>query len=613
MSRRKSKTLCGRSLRKTRLTSNKRRAAVAVQVAVSLTLLTGFAGLTIDVGAMYSAKSDLQRAADAAALAAASQLAAFDQGDPQSLARDLAEEYVSKNIVFGQQLSLAQSDVEFGRAVYDQVSGSYTFSPTTNFPDAVRVKVRMTADSPNGKMPLYFGRVLGVSDQDVEAEAIAMMVPRDIAIVADLSASHTDDSELRNYKNTDINLHEVWGGIPGGIDDDTSTWNGDEFPLDPDGSSAQMAGPAWGLFKELGWGTETLNSAYDPTADAGLIKLQSYQNWNDAQLDGYLSDLGYSNDEIDAITASSYDGNGAWDERVAVALGLARWDSGKPGGLWENLGVDPMDAGNGNDWVGGGELVWVETFGDRSVSESQAVWQDYIMNYVSKNWTQMYNANSNFRYQFGLKTFVNFLMERRPSNSQTPELANTAHQPMQAVKDAVSHLSDLLDTLETNDLLSLEVYGTLGRHEVDLTTDYASVGDRLEEMQAGHYDGWTNMGGGIQRAIEELSSSRARPISRKVMIVLTDGYANVNAYGTAGDYTGGKSYAIDKANEAAALGIRLFAVSVGSDSDTDLMDELAEIGSGVHFHAEGSIENYSSQLEEIFSTLGGTRPVELIQ
>ena len=594
-------------------TGLRRRAAVAVQVALSLTVLVGFTGLTVDVGAMYNAKSDLQRAADAAALAAASRLASYSEGDPLLLARAQADNYVSRNKVFGRELTLAESDVEFGRAVYDTASGSYTFSPTNTFPDAVRVRLRMTSDSPNGRMPLYFARVLGVSDLDVEAQAVAMMVPRDIAVVADLSASHTDDSELRNYQNTTINLHEVWDNFPGGIGDGGSTWNGDEFPVDPNGYSAQMGGPAWGFFKAMGWGAETIDAGYNPTTDTGLVKLQSYQYWNKSQLDGYLADRGYSQEEIDAITAPSYDGNGAWDERVAVALGLARWDSGKPGGLWETLGIPPSDSGNGNNWVGGGELTWVETFGDRSISESKTVFQDYIKNYMSKTWTQMYQANSNFRYRFGLKTFINYLLERRTKNSQTPELADAPHQPMQAVKDAVSHMSTLLNDLETNDQLSLEIYGTTARHEVDLTNNYALVSDRLNEMQAGYYDGWTNMGGGIQRAIEELTSSRARPISRKVMILLTDGWANVNVNGGAGDYVGGEAYARNMVSQAASLGIRVFAVSVGSDADTSLMEDLAQMGSGEHFHAEGSISNYSSQLEQIFATLGGTRPVELIQ
>ena len=45
------------------------RGAVAVQVAVMAPILIGFAAFSIDVGLMFNAKTDLQRAADAAALA----------------------------------------------------------------------------------------------------------------------------------------------------------------------------------------------------------------------------------------------------------------------------------------------------------------------------------------------------------------------------------------------------------------------------------------------------------------------------------------------------------------------------------------------------------------
>ena len=55
-------------------TSSRRRGAIVVQIALMLTAIAGFAALTIDVGAMYNAKADLQRTADAAALAGAAAL-----------------------------------------------------------------------------------------------------------------------------------------------------------------------------------------------------------------------------------------------------------------------------------------------------------------------------------------------------------------------------------------------------------------------------------------------------------------------------------------------------------------------------------------------------------
>ena len=52
--------------------NTRRRAVVAVQVLVLLVVLIGAAALTIDVGAMFNARADLQRTVDAGALAGAS-------------------------------------------------------------------------------------------------------------------------------------------------------------------------------------------------------------------------------------------------------------------------------------------------------------------------------------------------------------------------------------------------------------------------------------------------------------------------------------------------------------------------------------------------------------
>jgi hypothetical protein len=606
---------------------------VAVFVAMMLVVLVGFAALAVDVGVLYNTRAELQRTTDAAALAAAAMLTEYEEGDPIDLARNEAVSYVQRNSVFGRSMDIeTDTDVVFGRAYYNDETGTYDFVPGEELPDAVSVRVRHTEGSPNGSIPLYFARVFGMHDTEMTTRAIAIIVPRDIAVVADLSGSHTDDSELSSYADTEVNLHEVWDKFPGGIDTvtDGGNWPDDidweNIPWDQDIIPAeflteegknQAVGPAWGYMQKMGYGTEQVDSTYSPTSDDGLIRLAYNTNWSDNQLRSFLFERGYITSEVNAIMSRSYDGSGAWNERVAAALGLAQWSSGH--GVDPNTGEQPLwmkeglSPGNGNNQLGSGELNWTATFGDRSISASTSIWNNYISNYMYTTGTRLYQSNSSFRYRFGVKTFINYLMESRPSHSQTPELAETPHQPMQAVKDAVTVLTGYIDELESEDQVSLEIYGTTALHEVDLTFDYAQVSNRLNEMQAGHYDSWTNMGGGLQRAIEELGSDRARGTSRKTIILLTDGYANVDEYGHTGNETSGAEYAVEKAQEAAALGIRIFAVSVGVNSNQTLMDQIAEIGNGEHLHAEGSIDEYSAQLLQIFVQLGGKRPVELIR
>lgn len=65
--------------------------AVAVLVALTLTVLCGFSALAIDYGMLASSKQDMQNAADAAALAAAAELASGNYLNVYSAAKDFCE------------------------------------------------------------------------------------------------------------------------------------------------------------------------------------------------------------------------------------------------------------------------------------------------------------------------------------------------------------------------------------------------------------------------------------------------------------------------------------------------------------------------------------------
>jgi Flp pilus assembly protein TadG len=587
-------------------------------VVVMMTVLLGFAALTFDLGVLYNTKGDLQRSCDAAALAAASALSDWSMGDPTYSARQSAMDYVARNAVWNHELQLDPvQDIVFGRVNFNESTWQYEFTPTDTAPDAVHIRLRMTGESPNGVIPLYFARIFGRTSTELQTEAMAIMTPRDVAIVADLSASHTDDSEIRNYEETEINLYDVWDDLPGGSDDvaacDGVTCEeglacsaGACVPAGP----GALAGPSWGYTRNLGFGTETITTSYDPTTDPGMIRLAYNANWTNAALSAYLTAQGYNAAEVTALMSRNYDTSGAYPYRVAAALGLAYWNSGIAGGLWQTRGAPP---GNNNAWVSASEMEWSENILSESMTAAADIWVDYINTYMRGTSSEMYQANANFRYRFGIKTIVNYLMEKRPSYAQTPELGGARTQPMQAVKDAVSYLTDYIDALDTDDKLSLEVYGTTGRHEVDLTRDYHLVSNRLNEMQAGHYDSWTNVGAGLHRAIEELTGTRARFTAKKMIILLTDGNANVDEAGNVGYTSGGNAYALERAQAAAEQGIHIFAVSVGAESNQSLMQQIADIGNGEWFHAGGSIEEYSAELADIFIRLGGTRPVELIR
>lgn len=591
-----------------RLRRHGRRAGVVVQVAVMSTLMMGMAALAIDIGSLYAARAELQSAADSSALAAAANLAGDGTRDPKDLAREAADEYARRNKVAGKYAGVNSSnDVEFGRAIYDSTTKKFAFSAGGTNCDAVRITLRREDGSEGGPIPLTFANVFGHSKKGVQAHATAVLIPRDIAVVIDLSGSMNDDSELKHYKRYQGERGTWRDGIYVNLRDNWCALNGPEadHPYVPGKESetqyAGDTGPSFGLMDT--WGTEVVPESYDPASDSGLLYLPKSSNWSITKVTNSLTSRGYSADERTILTSGSRDGtSNVWLNRAGVCLGLADWKSGRPGG---------KSGGDGDSYVENSEVTWISYPSWRSSWK----WSDYI-NWVATNnesSSDMYAVNHAFRYRYGVKTFVNYLLEIQPYNNKVSVFWQTPEQPLRAVKDAVQSLVDTVVGLDGLDQMSLEIFATTARHEVNLSENLQGVADKLYSMQAAHYDGSTNIGGGLLTGIAELESSRVRKSAAKVIVLMSDGKPNINENGSYQEGDSTDNWVKECAQEAADKGMRIYTISVGSDADTAIMEAIAAIGKGQHFHAEGTPEEYSDQLDMIFRALGGKRPVALIE
>lgn len=586
--------------------NTQKHGGVVVQVALFSTVMVGMGALAIDVGAMYATRTELQAAVDAAALAAAANLVGDGVDDPRNMAIQAADEFARRNSVLRRHVGIdADRDIEFGSAAYDGSSQRFTFQPGGQNFDAVRVTVRRTANSQGGPLQLTFAQMFGYQTKDLWASATAVLIPRDIAVVIDLSGSMNDDSEFyhyRRYRGDDgswrdgiqINLRDIWCALNGPPP---------TFPYIPGSEStteyATDTGPTIGAMSV--WGSEIIPETYNPSTDPGLWYIPKSATCTSNAARTSLQSRGYTNDEITVLFSGSNDGNAThFRNRTGVICGLATWNSGRPGG---------RAGGDGDALVENNEITWI----GYPAFRVSWTWPDYLT-YVQSSSTGMYGANSAFRYRYGLKTFTNFLLENRPRANQT-QLWGTPEQPLQAVKDAVQTMINVIEALDSMDHISLEVFAQTSRHEVNLTDNLQLVPTRLNARQAAHYDSVTNIAGGMNQAIIELTSSRARSAAKKVMVLMSDGKPNVDSNG---DYAGEDSpiviqWCYDVAQIAANAGIQIYTVSVGGDADPELMAQIAQITGGQHFHAEGTPEEYRDQLEMIFRTLGGRRPVALIQ
>ena len=148
------------------------RGAILIQVAVCLLVLLAFSAFVVDYGVMWASRGQAQTAADAGALAGAISLAYETEGDTaaqQANARAKARAVAQQNLVWGQAPDVDPTDVTFPACP----PGAPGPPDTCVRVDAFRNQARGNA------LSMFFGNLVGVSDQGVRATATAQVVAAD--------------------------------------------------------------------------------------------------------------------------------------------------------------------------------------------------------------------------------------------------------------------------------------------------------------------------------------------------------------------------------------------------------------------------------------------------
>ena len=185
-----------------------RRGSILVMAAVASVILIGFTAFAVDLGYIRLALTELRNAADAASLAAAGTLRRTASTE---LATEQAVAFAALNDAGGRPILLDPiSDVTFGRRVHNEQSGQWQFIAGETPFDSVRVRARRTPGSASGPLDLFFARALGKDSIGISASATATILPRDIALVIDLSGSMLYDSTLKREVTTVINNQDIW-------------------------------------------------------------------------------------------------------------------------------------------------------------------------------------------------------------------------------------------------------------------------------------------------------------------------------------------------------------------------------------------------------------------
>lgn len=167
-----------------------RRGTITILAAILSIVLLGMVAFAVDIGYVLSAKEEMQRAADSAALAAAWEYGkrvsdGFHPADAQVAARGVAGEYAMVNKVgkAGSEIASNPANSPSGDLVFGYINdfsnpnAVFDTQSADRF-NAVRVRVRRDPEV-NGQLPLFFARVFGRNGQSAQAQATAAIL-RDV-------------------------------------------------------------------------------------------------------------------------------------------------------------------------------------------------------------------------------------------------------------------------------------------------------------------------------------------------------------------------------------------------------------------------------------------------
>jgi len=229
------------------LTRNRRpdrQGAVTVIAAIFCVVLLGMVAFAVDLGYVLTVRTELQRSADAAALAAAADLVPVDP-QPASLnptvwvanARSSAANYAAQNWVGAKSPAV---DTNVSNSTSGDVVVGY-LDPTTpaefDFTtldqyNAVRVRVRRTADQ-NGQIPFFFARVFGLEGIDTTGSATALVTKNFGGFQA--PGGGGDNLELLPFALDE----DTWNWMLEGGGSDNFTWNANDKTISSGGDGVR--------------------------------------------------------------------------------------------------------------------------------------------------------------------------------------------------------------------------------------------------------------------------------------------------------------------------------------------------------------------------------------
>jgi Flp pilus assembly protein TadG len=161
--------------------------AIAAYAAIGMVVFLGLGALTLDIGHLVAAKSELQKAADAGALAGARALNLVAPAPNWTNGSTVADATVKKNKMDGSLLTKCTVQTGYWDLTWNQGTAPADLKSTGIVPGAtdvaaVKVTVEKSSGNNSGPLTMLFGKVFGKGTEILKVQAVAAMIP-DLPVV----------------------------------------------------------------------------------------------------------------------------------------------------------------------------------------------------------------------------------------------------------------------------------------------------------------------------------------------------------------------------------------------------------------------------------------------
>jgi hypothetical protein len=556
-----------------RADKKRRRGAIVVLAAIFLVVMLGMIAFAVDLGYIALVKTQLQAAADSAALAA---VAASTNATDATAAAQL---FANKHTAGGRAIALQSSDVQSGTWDAD----ARVFTATSGLSNAVQVTVRMN-DTSGGKTPLFFGRIFGLNSISQQASAIATMNPRDICFVVDLSGSMNDDTQ----PESDTGAGSSYGAVIQQVFDDfnfgtynysrTKYWAG--YPV-----LTSSKGSNWA--SNLATALKT-NATYknDPRYNTGTTTAAT--NWViDVQIGQNLMPNAIPTPNSQVAASYNY-----WSKYIA----------------WRD--------------------TWTSVYNYNDIGYTSYV--SYMMYFGRDQKT----ASGNYT-PLSLRSDLVACRTHSESTAGGTFTFPAREMPTHAGRRAIIAALQLIKTRNATmsdpskrDYVSLISFdrGTDATSGVTiwqpLTSNYDLAMQQCTQLQATADNASstataTGLIAAYNLLLPQSQGGSGRTSTNKIIVLLTDGKPNLLPTPAIGitSYTGDnyKDAALSQTATIQGKKWYAYAVGIGLGCDTDFMSRMATLGGTTTSHSGTDVENYESDLVSIFQNIITHPKLRLVQ